>query len=78
MRWILHGIAVTVAIVTLAVLTPSIRTGEISVLGGMIRLVIALFAAYALLIVAVGALSGTQPSKWPSIAKQLFRGHSEP
>jgi hypothetical protein len=77
MRMIIHAIAIFVAILTLLLLIPSVRAGETTVLAGMIQAVIALFVAYALLIVVVGLANGAPPAKWPVLAKQLFRGRGE-
>jgi hypothetical protein len=73
MRVIIHGIAIAVAVLTLVMLAPSIRTGEISIRGGMASAVVALFVTYAVLIVAVGVFGKTPPAKWWLFAKRLFR-----
>ncbi len=75
MRVILHGVAIITAMVTLFVLIPSIRTGEVSIRAGMLIPIGALFSVYGLIVIGVGAVNGIPISHWPSIAKELFRGN---
>ena len=56
------------------VLEPSIRVGRMSILGGMTAVFVALLMAYFAIVVVIGVASGVPVSRWPSIAKQLFRG----
>jgi len=77
MRRLIHTIAIGAAILTLLWLIPSIRTGETSVIGGLVRPTLVLALAYAAIIAVVGSLCAVPLAQWPSLLKQLFRGHGE-
>jgi uncharacterized membrane protein len=73
MRLIVHGLAAMSAIAAFYMLAPSIRTGHTTIFGGLFGIALVIIGAYVLIVVALGMFSGTRPSQWPSIAKQLFR-----
>lgn len=77
MRWIFHLVAIASALVTFVALVPVIRTGEISLFVGLAWIVTAWLAACVVLVVAVGALRGDPPARWPSLLREFFRGHGE-
>ncbi len=59
---------------TFMILEPSIRLGHMSIFAGILAVAAALLATYLAIVVVIGSASGTPPSKWRSILKQLFVG----
>ena len=74
MRVIAQIVPIIVAMGTFWLLVPSMRVGEISILFGLAIITGAFVVGVVLVVVAVGAVSGTPPSQWLAIWKQLYRG----
>ena len=77
MKYVLHGIAGSCAMVAFFLMSSSIRTGALGPFAAIAAIAIVLAVAYVLIVAGIGLFGGLPPAQWASIAKQLFRGQSE-
>ena len=75
LKGVLHALAATIAIAVFFQLAPSIRSGQLGPFTALVVIALVLIGAYALIVAALGLFGKVSPFQWPSIARQLFRGH---
>ena len=72
-RLVVHLIPIIVAMVTFSLLVEPIRTGQISVFLGLGVIVAAYVLGCVLVVTAIAVTTGTRPSQWIALWRQLFK-----
>ena len=71
-RLVVHLIPIIVAMVTFSLLVEPIRTGQISVFLGLGVIAAAYVLGCVLVVTAIAVATGTRPSQWIALFRQLF------